>query len=58
MTNEVETLETQIKSVEAELLERRANLPAHSIKPHQIIILEELEDKLDELNKNLIKLKG
>ncbi len=37
----------------AELLDREKALPAHSVRPHQILAIEALEDEIDELEKAL-----
>jgi hypothetical protein len=53
-----EELEKEIKALEAQLREREASLPAHSVRPEQILVIEELEtaievkkEELDELRK-------
>ena len=37
----------------AELLDREKALPAHSVRPHQILAIEALEDEIDELEKEM-----
>lgn len=39
-------LRTELQRLRAELEERRANVPAHTIRPHQILILEEIEERI------------
>jgi hypothetical protein len=39
-------LQEDITSLKAELDERKAALPAHSVKPHQLIAIEELEEEI------------
>ena len=46
-----------LKRLEQKLREREASLPAHSIRPHQLIEIEELEDGIRKL-KDEIKRKG
>jgi hypothetical protein len=53
-----EELEREIKELQAQLREREASLPAHSVRPEQILLIEELEtaigvkkEELDELRK-------
>ena len=41
-----EELEENIKELKEELREREAALPAHSIRPHQLIAIEELEEEI------------
>jgi hypothetical protein len=53
-----EKLEKEIEALEAQLREREASLPAHSVRPEQMLVIEELEtaiegkkEELDELRK-------
>ena len=46
-------LEAERERVRAELAERRASLPAHSVRPHQVLAIEELEGRLAELDREL-----
>ncbi len=43
----------EIAKRKEELRERELSLPAHSIQPHQLMILEELENKINELEEKL-----
>jgi hypothetical protein len=43
----------QIAKLKAEHREREMSLPAHSMQPHQLLIIEELEDRIDELEEKL-----
>ena len=38
-----EELEKEIKEIEAQLRDREVSLPAHSVRPQQILVIEELE---------------
>ena len=49
MTETHETTAAKIAALKAELEERRKSLPAHSIRPHQLLILEELEEEIERL---------
>lgn len=40
-----------IEEIEAELEDLRGRLPAHSVRPHMMIQLEELEDELEAAKK-------
>jgi len=51
-------LEENIKDLKEELREREAALPAHSIRPHQLIAIEELEEKIAAKEKELEGLGG
>jgi hypothetical protein len=43
----------QIKNLKTELQERELSLPAHSIRPHQFSIIEELENRIQKLEEKL-----
>jgi len=53
-----EELEKSIKDLKEELREREASLPAHSIRPHQLIVIEELEEEIAAKEKELEFLGG
>ena len=44
-----ENLEREIEALRAELREREKALPSHSIRPHQLLAIEELEEKIRSL---------
>ena len=46
---ERETLIRKINELKLELQEREKGLPAHSIRPHQLLALEELEERISAL---------
>jgi len=48
-----ENLIREIKNLKRELQERELSLPAHSIRPHQLLIIEELENRIPELEERL-----
>ena len=48
-----ENIIREIKNLKTELQERELSLPAHSIRPHQLLIIEELENRLHELEERL-----
>ncbi|MBI5017050.1 MAG: histidine kinase [Deltaproteobacteria bacterium] len=41
-------LQAELAALRRELAERRASLPAHSVRPHQLLALEELEERIAE----------
>lgn len=43
-----EKLHKEIEELEEKLKDREAALPAHSIRPHQLLIIEELETAIEE----------
>jgi len=52
-----EELEKQIKALEAQLRDREASLPAHSVRPQQILVIEELEAGIERKKKELEELR-
>jgi len=52
-----EDLEKEIDELKAELKDREDSLPAHSVQPHQILLIEELEAAIENRKKELIKLR-
>ncbi|RLA88257.1 MAG: histidine kinase [Deltaproteobacteria bacterium] len=50
---EKEKLKRDIAEMEARLEEMKKNIPAHSVKPQQIIAIEELEEEISEAKKRL-----
>jgi hypothetical protein len=47
----------ELKQLEQELSDRKAALPAHSVRPSQLMEIEELEDRIKEIKEEL-KRKG
>jgi len=43
-----EQLRKEIHQLEQELQDRKDALPAHSVQPHQLLIIEELEEEIDK----------
>jgi len=52
-----EELRKEIKTLEETLKDREDALPAHSVKPHQMLIIDELETTIEEKKSELAKLK-
>jgi hypothetical protein len=50
-------LEKEIQELEAQLMDREASLPAHSVRPQQMLVIEELETAIEEKKKELSKLR-
>ena len=48
-----EQLKKEIEELKEVLKDREAALPAHSVRPHQIMIIEELEEKITAKEKEL-----
>lgn len=48
-------IKERLETLTKELIERKRNVPAHTIRPHQIIRIEELEEEIAELKSLLEK---
>jgi len=48
-----EDLEAGLARLKARLAERTASIPIHSVRPHQLIEIEELEDEIAALERRL-----
>ena len=48
-------LDEDLKRLLQELQERKAALPAHSVRPHQLLEIEELEEKIKKLKNEIGK---
>ncbi len=46
-----EELKKEIKDLEEKLEDREEALPAHSVRPHQILLIEEKKNELTNLRK-------
>jgi len=53
-----EKLKKEIKDLEERLKDREEALPAHSVRPHQILLIEELETSIEEKKNELAELKN
>jgi uncharacterized small protein (DUF1192 family) len=49
----IKNLTVEIEFLKEELREREQSLPAHSIRPHQLLAIEELEEKIKALNEKV-----
>ena len=56
--NEAQELEREIRELEERLKDRELALPAHSIRPAQLLLIEELEEEIKEKKRRLTALKG
>jgi hypothetical protein len=50
---EHQRLRRLLASLDAELAERKATLPAHSLRPHQLREIEELEEAIRDLKEKI-----
>jgi phage host-nuclease inhibitor protein Gam len=51
-------LQEELKRLEYELHDREAALPAHSVRPSQVMEIEELENRIREIKEELKKQPG
>jgi len=47
------TRAAELGRLRQELAERRQNIPAHSVRPHQLLAIEELEARVAALEREL-----
>jgi hypothetical protein len=52
-----EELQKEIEALEAQLKDREASLPAHSVRPQQMLVIEELETAVEGKRKELDELR-
>ncbi len=50
---DIQKLTDEIKTLKEELREREQSLPAHSIHPHQLQTIEELEKRVEALEEKV-----
>jgi hypothetical protein len=55
--DEEQNLEKEIRELEVRLKDRELALPAHSVRPHQLLIIEELEEEIQEKKNRLAALR-
>lgn len=53
-----EELATRLMTLKEELREREAALPAHSVRPHQLQVIEALEEEIQELEEKMGRMAG
>lgn len=51
--SDIQQLQEEISRLKAELAEREAALPAHSIRPHQLMAIENLEEEISRKQEKL-----
>jgi hypothetical protein len=52
-----EELEKELKELEAQVRKREASVPVHSVRPQQILVIEELEAAIEGKKKELEELR-
>jgi hypothetical protein len=55
-STEITLLRQEIARLKREKADREKALPAHSIRPHQLLVIEELEEEIERKQKELIAL--
>ncbi|MBI4768281.1 MAG: histidine kinase [Deltaproteobacteria bacterium] len=53
MDSRIVRLKEEIERLKEEKSDREKALPAHSIQPHQLLVIEELEEEIDRKEKEL-----
>ena len=53
MDPKIAQLQEEIEKLKLDKVDREAALPAHSIRPHQLLIIEELEEEIERKQKEL-----
>ncbi len=53
MDSRISQLKKEIERLKEEKTDREKALPAHTIRPHQLLIIEELEEEIDRKEKEL-----
>ncbi len=53
-----EKLEKKLGDLKEKLRDREAALPAHSVRPNQILVIEDLEDRIEEVENQIKRLEG
>jgi hypothetical protein len=57
MDNEIrEGLEAELDRLRKLLAERTGSIPIHSVRPHQLIEIEELEERIEKIEARLARL--
>ena len=58
MDPNINQLQQEINNLKLDKADREAALPAHSIRPHQLLIIEELEEEMERKQKELADLEA
>jgi len=56
--SEINELRKELAKVEGDLVDRRKTMPAHSVRPSQLMELEELEDRAEQLKRRIKELES
>ncbi len=55
---EKDALMAKLDKLRDDLEDREKALPAHSVRPHQIMVIEELEERIESVEKELLGYRG
>ena len=55
---DIARLRQEIERLQEEKADREKALPAHSIRPHQLLAIEELEEQIEQKQKELTALEA
>jgi len=58
MDPKINHLQQEINKLKLDKADREAALPAHSIRPHQLLVIEELEEEMERKQKELADLEA
>jgi len=58
MDPKITQLQEEIEKLQLDKADREAALPAHSIRPNQLLVIEELEEEIERKQKELEGLPG
>jgi len=53
MQSKIEQLQEEIRQLKGDKADREAALPAHSIRPNQLLVIEDLEEEISRKQKEL-----
>jgi hypothetical protein len=53
MDDRITQLKIEIEKLKEDKADRKKALPAHSIRPNQLLVIEELEEEIDRKEKEL-----
>ena len=53
MNSQIEQLQEEIRKLKADKEDRERALPAHSIRPNQLLVIEELEEEISRKKEEL-----
>lgn len=58
MDSKIARLKAEIQTLKEDKADREKALPAHSIRPHQLLVIEELEEAIEKKQAEIEALSG